>query len=57
MDDENRERIRQAIVDIVIKLSEVVGRGTSNPRIAELVDRVIQLINEFLDIFGGAGLF
>lgn len=54
MDDENRERIRQTIVDIVVKLSEVVGRSAPNPQITELVDRVIRLINEFLDTFGGA---
>lgn len=56
MDDKDEERVRQAIINAVIKLTEVAGRSTLNPKIAEQIDRLIALLNEYLGLWGGAGL-
>ena len=56
MDDVAKERIRQALINAALKLSEVAGRSTLNPKIAEYIDMVIERINELLPQLGGSGI-
>lgn len=56
MDDAERERIRQALINAAIKLSEAAGRSTLNPKITEYIDAVIEMINELLSQWGGGGI-
>lgn len=56
MDDVAKERIRQALINAALKLSEVAGRSTLNPQIAIYIDMVIERINELLPQLGGSGI-
>lgn len=56
MDDVESEHIKQSLINTAVRLSELAGRSTLNPRVAEYIDALIEMIDELSSRWGGGGI-